>query len=76
MQFVVKVGNSARDRGWIAAVGSNGLRALGPREQAEIFTSRDEAGAALAMLSPHFGASGIRFSVEPVDADAQMACVE
>jgi hypothetical protein len=74
MKFVVKFGYRAGAAGRIAAVGSNGLRAVGAREQAQICTSRDEASRALAMLSPHF--AGVCFSVEPVAPDAQMECRE
>jgi len=51
------------------------LRAVGEREQAQVFTTRDEAGRAIAMLSPHFVAAGISFTVEPVGVDA-MVCQE
>jgi hypothetical protein len=69
MQFVVKVSNWIGDAGWIAHVGDNGLRAVCARGQAHIFKDHDEASQALATLSPHFTAGGIRFSVEPIDAD-------
>ena len=77
MQFVVKASkpNWIGATGWIAPVGRNRLRAVGEREQAQVFTTRDEAGRAIAMLSPHFVAAGISFTVEPVGVDA-MACQE
>jgi hypothetical protein len=69
MQFVVKA--SKRDwigaTGWIGSGGRNGLRAIGTREQAQVFISRDEATGAIDMLPPHFVAAGIRFSIEPVE---------
>ena len=69
MQFVVKA--SKRDwigaTGWIGSVRRNGLRALGTREQAQVFTSRDEAARAIDTLSRHFAASGVRFSIEPLE---------
>jgi hypothetical protein len=69
MQFVVKA--SKRDwigaTGWIGSVGRNGMRALGTREQAQVFTTRDEAARAIDRLSRHFAASGVRFSIEPVE---------
>jgi len=74
MRFVVKASNWVGAAGWIASVGKNGLRAVGTREHAKIFRNLDEASRALAMLSPHFTDAGIRFSVEPIDTDAQMAC--
>jgi hypothetical protein len=78
MQFVVK--GSKRDwigaTGWLTAAGRNGLRALGPGEQAQVFTSRDEAARAIDMLPPHFVAGGICFSVEAVGEDAQLSCRE
>jgi hypothetical protein len=70
MQFVIKA--SKRDwigvTGWIAFVGRNGLRAVGTREQAQVFTSRDEAARAIETLSPHFAASGLRSSVRPQES--------
>ncbi len=74
MRFVVKASNWVGAAGWIASVGKNGMRAVGTREHAKIFTNRDEAIRALSILSPHFTDAGIRFSVEPIDTDAQMAC--
>lgn len=72
MQFVVEA--SKRDwigaTGWISSVGRNRLPVVGTRERAQVFTSRAEAARAIEMLSPHFAASGIRFSVEPIDTDA------
>jgi hypothetical protein len=69
MQFVVRA--TKRDwigaTGWIGSVGRNGLRAVGTREQAQVFTSRDEAARAIDTLSPHFATSGVRFSIEPVE---------
>ena len=69
MQFVVKA--SKRDwigaAGWIGSVGRNGMRALGTREQAQIFTTRDEAARAIDKLSRHFATSGVQFSIEPVE---------
>jgi hypothetical protein len=69
MQFVVTA--SKRDwigaTGWIASAGRSGLRAIGAREQAQVFLSRDEAARAIDMLPPHFVATGIRFSIEPVE---------
>jgi len=76
MRFVVKVSNWVGAAGWIASVGKNGVRAVGTRERAQIFTNRDEASRALAMLAPHFSPAGIRFFVEPIDTDAQVACQE
>jgi hypothetical protein len=78
MQFVVKAGkpNWIGATGWIAPVGRNRLRAVGEREQAQVFTSRNEAARAIDMLSPHFVAAGIEFTVEPVGMDAVMACQE
>jgi hypothetical protein len=76
MHFVVKVSNWVGVSGWIASVGGNGLRAVSAREHAQIFTNRDEASRALAMHSPHFSPAGIRFCVEPIDTDAQVACQE
>ncbi|HEV3304684.1 MAG TPA: hypothetical protein VG055_33845 [Planctomycetaceae bacterium] len=78
MQFVVKASkrNWVGAAGWIASVGSNRLRAVGSREQAQVFTTRDEAGRAIAMLSPHFVVAGIEFTVEPVAMDAELAWQE
>jgi hypothetical protein len=74
MQFVVKA--SKRDwigaTGWIGSAGRNGLRAIGTREQAQVFISRDEAARAIETLSPHFAASGLRFSIEPVEHALQL----
>jgi hypothetical protein len=69
MQFVVKA--SKRDwigaTGWIGSVDRNRLRAIGTREQAQVFISRDEATRAIDTLSRHFAASGVRFSIEPLE---------
>jgi hypothetical protein len=73
MRFVVKISNYVGTEGWIASVGANGLRAVGVRENAQIFADRDDASRALTLLSPHFMAGGIVFSVEPLDSDAPAA---
>jgi hypothetical protein len=76
MRFVVKVSNWVGAAGWIASVGKNGVRAVGTRERAQIFKNRDEASQALTMLLPHFPGAGIRFSLEPIDTDAQITTIE
>jgi hypothetical protein len=69
MQFVVKASKSdwIGATGWIGSVGRNGLRAVGTREHAQVFLSRDEAARAVDTLSRHCAAAGIRFSIEPVE---------
>jgi hypothetical protein len=74
MRFVVKASNWVGSAGWIASVGKNGLRVVAVRENAHVFMSRDEAIRALSTLSPHFTEAGIRFSVEPIGTDMQIAC--
>ena len=72
MRFVVKA--TKRDwigaPCWIGSVGRNGLLAVGTRQQAQVFASRDEADRAIDTLSRHFAASGVRFSIEPVELDS------
>jgi hypothetical protein len=69
MQYVVK----ASKRDWIGAtgwIGSDGRKRVARRrdaQQAQVFTSRDEAARAIKTLSPQFAASGFRFSIEPVE---------
>jgi hypothetical protein len=74
VRFVVKASNRVGSTGWIASVGSNGLRAVGAREHAHVFKSHDEALQALSTLSPHFAEAGISFSVEPIGTDMLIAC--
>jgi hypothetical protein len=68
MQFVVKASKPDRTgaTGWIGSVGRNGLRAVGTREQAQVFMSHDEAARAIDTLSRHFAALGVQFFIEPV----------
>jgi hypothetical protein len=77
MQFVVKASkpNWIGATGWIAPIGTNRLRAVGEREQAQVFASRDEAVRAIDMLSPYFAASGTQFSIERVDEQSNPQAV-
>jgi|HubBroStandDraft_4_1064222.scaffolds.fasta_scaffold730944_2 hypothetical protein len=76
MRFAVKATTSAGARVWLTAPKGKGGQSLGTQVQAQIFASRDDARRAIADLPGDFVATGMRFSVEPLDTDARIDCQE
>jgi hypothetical protein len=68
MSFIIKA-NDAGQIGWISAANHRGFRSLAEREDAAVFSSREEAQIAIDMLPEAFVRAGLRFSIEPADAD-------
>jgi hypothetical protein len=68
MSFIIKANDAGRI-GWISAANHRGFRSLAEREDAAIFSSREEAQIAIDKLPEAFVRAGLRFSIEPADAD-------
>jgi hypothetical protein len=70
MFFVIKASSEAGVESWVTTPGIESARSLAPRSRADVFASTREAKTAIAGMPAAFHASGIDFSVEPVDRDA------
>jgi len=69
MSFVIKANDAGRI-GWISAANHRGFRSLAEREDAAVFSTREEAQIAIDKLPEAFVKAGLRFSIEPVDTDS------
>jgi|HubBroStandDraft_6_1064221.scaffolds.fasta_scaffold542196_2 hypothetical protein len=66
MPYVIKVICPDGKPAWIMPAGSDRIRSVGPREQAEVFQT--EGGARLAISSARpFGDTGFTFFIEKAD---------
>jgi len=67
MSFVIKADARTGQVAWVKAVG-DGYQ-LGPRENAALFETASLARIAISQMPNAFLNSGVRFSIEPVDAE-------
>jgi len=68
MSFIIKANDAGRI-GWISAANHRGFRSLAERADAAIFATCEEAQIAIDKLPEAFVRAGLRFSIEPADAD-------
>jgi hypothetical protein len=69
MSFVIKANDAGRI-GWISAANHRGFRSLAEREDAAVFSTREEAQMAIDKLPEAFVKAGLRFSIEPADTES------
>jgi hypothetical protein len=67
MAFVVKVIVRDGSACWLIPLKADGIRAPGPREEAEVFQTRKDAQDVIANMSRAFDHAEILFSVESAD---------
>jgi hypothetical protein len=68
MSFIIKANDAGRI-GWISAANHRGFRSLAERDEAAVFSTREEAQMAIDMLPEAFTRAGLRFSIEPTDPE-------
>jgi hypothetical protein len=63
--FIVKITSPTGHKFWLTAPNVEGIRTLGIRDQAEVFTTEMNARVAIATMPQPFKQAGLVFSIEP-----------
>ena len=67
MRFVVKATGRPGNVCWLTTANANGIRTIGIRKQADVFSNEADARMAIALMLGPFKRTGIVFSVESAD---------
>jgi hypothetical protein len=65
--YVVKATGRTGNVCWLTAANAKGIRTIGIREQADVFTTEIDARMAIAVTAGPFKMTGIVFSVESAE---------
>jgi hypothetical protein len=73
MPYVVKAVTTSGIAIWLTPQAAGQPRSISERLQADVFETRGDARRAIKAMPRVFADTGIRFTVEPTDADSYMA---
>lgn len=71
MPYVVKAVTTSGIVIWLTPQASGESRSISGRLRADVFETRDDARRAVKAMPRVFADTGIRFTIEPTDADSQ-----
>jgi hypothetical protein len=64
MPFVIRASDRVGDVGWVLPVNARGLRTIGTRAEADVFTDQAEAKAVVQRMEKVFSILELEYSVE------------
>jgi|HubBroStandDraft_6_1064221.scaffolds.fasta_scaffold09190_10 hypothetical protein len=70
MAYVVKAITTSGYVIWLTRQGDNGFRSISERCLADVFETQNDARRAIDKMPSVFASTGIRFRIEPTDADS------
>jgi hypothetical protein len=70
MPYVVRAVTSSGYAIWLTPQGDRGFRSISERKLADVFDTQDDARQAIALMPGVFNDTGIRFTIQPTDADS------